>query len=299
MNLLSLPKTEIAALLKKQGLFFFVGSFVIKVNSRLPSVVDGLFSLYADYELADESYADFHIEINPPKNFRRWYRPQVDFYFDGYRPFKPLPQDQAFALFEWSFNWCVASHCHTYLILHAAVIEKNGHVVIMPAPPGSGKSTLTAGLVSRGWRLLSDELAMLSLDSENVIPLPRPVSLKNESIDIMKEYAPGSVLGPIAHDTSKGAVAHMKAPRNSVMRGNEPAAPRWVIFPKYQANQKAVLEPMNKAQAFMDLAENAFNYQILRQRAFEKLGGLIDDCQVYRFAYNNLDDALDVFNRLD
>jgi predicted ATPase len=30
--------------------------------------------------------------------------------------------------------------------------------VILPAPPGSGKSTLCAALVTRGWRLLSDEL---------------------------------------------------------------------------------------------------------------------------------------------
>ncbi len=265
----------------------------------MPVVVDGIFALYADHPLAEDDYADFHIEINPPRNIRRWYRPQVDFYFDGYRPFKPLPQDQAFALFEWSFNWCIASNCHTYLILHAAVIEKNGRAVIMPAPPGSGKSTLTAGLVSKGWRLFSDELAMLPLDSGNVCALPRPVSLKNESIDIMSEYAPGSILGPIAYDTSKGTVAHMKASTESVERALEPAIPRWVVFPKYQADQKVILEPMNQAQAFMHLAENSFNYQVLRQAAFDKLGEVIDTCQVYQFTYNNLDDALKIFDELD
>lgn len=299
MRVSAFSKVELADCLKKQGLCIRVGSFSVKIHSSMSVVVDGIFALYSDYALADDDYADFHIEINPPRNARRWYRPQVDFYFDGYRPFKPLPQDQAFALFEWSFNWCIASNCHTHLILHAAVIEKNGNAVIMPAPPGSGKSTLTAGLVSKGWRLFSDELAMLSLDNETVCALPRPVSLKNDSIEIMGAYAPGSILGPIAFDTSKGTVAHMKAPSESVARALEPAIPRWVIFPKYQSNQQAVLAPMKQAQAFMHLAENAFNYQVLRQAAFEKLGEVIDQCQVYQFTYNNLDDALEIFDGLD
>ena len=298
MKLSALSKSEVAERLKKQGLCLQVGPVTVKVHSALVIVHDGIFALYADYLLADEDYADFHIEINPPKNLRRWYHPQVDFYFDGFRPFKPLPQDQAFALFEWSFNWCVASYCHTYLILHAAVIEKNNRAIIMPAPPGSGKSTLTAGLVAKGWRLFSDELAMLPLDSENIVALPRPVSLKNQSIDVMQNYAPGSILGPIAYDTSKGTVAHMKVPAESVARALEPAKPCYVIFPKYQSDQKAVLTPVKKAQAFMHLAENAFNYQTLRQAAFEKLSGVIDDCQVFQFTYNNLDDAQEVFENL-
>ena len=59
--------------------------------------------------------------------------------------------------------------------------------------PGSGKSTLAAGLVYRGgWRLLSDELALLSLGDGAVSALPKPISLKNESIAIMKRFAPGA-----------------------------------------------------------------------------------------------------------
>ncbi len=299
MKVADLSKSELTRRLKKQGLFILVGPFSIKILSSMSIVVDGIAALYSDYSLANDDYADYHIEINPPRSVRRWYRPQVDFYFDGYRPFKPLPQDQAFALFEWSFNWCIATSCHTYLILHAAVIEKNGRAVIMPAPPGSGKSTLTAGLVSKGWRLFSDELAMFPLGSDDVCALPRPVSLKNASIDIMRAYAPGSVLGPVAYDTSKGTVAHMKVPVESVKRALEPATPSWVIFPKYQAGHEATLTAMEPAQAFMHLAENAFNYQVLRQIAFEKLGGVIDQCQVYQFTYHNLDDALEIFDGLD
>ena len=95
-------------------------------------------------------------------------------------------------------------HAHHYLLLHSAVIEREGCAVIMPAPPGSGKSTLCAGLVHRGWRLLSDELALISLTDTSITPLGRPISLKNQSIDVIKEYVPGAIFNRVTHDTSKG-----------------------------------------------------------------------------------------------
>ena len=126
-------------------------------------------------------------------------------------------------MFEWVLNWCVSSHAHRYLCIHAAVIEKDGHAAILPAPPGSGKSTLCAALVSKGWRLLSDELTLVRLDSGELVPLPRPISLKNASIDIIRRYAPGSVFSPVVDDTVKGSIAHLKAPAASIARAGERA----------------------------------------------------------------------------
>jgi serine kinase of HPr protein (carbohydrate metabolism regulator) len=52
-----------------------------------------------------------------------------------------------------------------------------GKGVLLSAVSGSGKSTLSAELALNGWRLLSDELALI--DSEvKLVPLTRPVSLK-------------------------------------------------------------------------------------------------------------------------
>lgn len=116
-------------------------------------------------------------------------------------------------MLEWGLNWCVSMHAHHYLIIHAAVVEKNGLAAILPAPPGSGKSTLTAGLVLSGWRLLSDELTLIDRRTGLLHALPRPVSLKNQSIDVIRQFNPEAFINRVSHDTSKGSVAHMRPPR--------------------------------------------------------------------------------------
>ncbi|HEY9145854.1 MAG TPA: HprK-related kinase A, partial [Thiobacillus sp.] len=180
MKLLQLPQSDLRHQLAGDGVWLRTGPFSLRIRSRLPRVAEGLAELYGQFEVrsSHQAFADFHVELNPPSRLRRWFRPQVNFSFDGAQPFKPLPLDQAYPMLEWGLNWCVSMHAHHYLIIHAAVVEKNGLAAILPAPPGSGKSTLTAGLVLSGWRLLSDELTLIDRKTGLLHALPRPVSLK-------------------------------------------------------------------------------------------------------------------------
>jgi HprK-related kinase A len=203
---------------------------------------------------------------------------------------------QAFALFEWGMNWCVAKHANQYMSVHAAVVEKNGYAVIMAAPPGIGKSTLCAGLVANGWRLLSDELALISPEDVSLTPIPRPLSLKNDSIGIIRNFAPEMTIGPVARDTAKGIVAHMKAPEDSIARANEPAAPGWVVCPKYEQDAPARLERRSKARTFMYLVKNSFNYNVHGLRGYRTVASLIDRCDCYDFTYSRLEEAVEIFD---
>jgi HprK-related kinase A len=152
--------------------------------------------------------------------------------------------------------------------------------------------------VSRGWRLLSDELTLIRLDDHQLTPLPRPVSLKNASIPIMKAYAPGVIFTRSATDTAKGTVAHMKAPDESVARAAEPARAAWVVFPKYQAGAAVAVDPITPARAFMRVAQNAFNYSLTAERGFDALGKVIGECTSFDFTYSKLDEAIALFDNL-
>lgn len=299
MNVSNLTLDEITCALKREGISLRIGSYVVRIQSALKSVAQGIHLLYAEYPIeTDGAFSDFHVSVNRPKNLRRWIAPQVIFRFDHYVPFKPLPDDQAFPLLEWGLNWCFSTQYHRYLVIHAAVIEKNGRALIMPAPPGSGKSTLCAALVARGWRLLSDELTLVTPNTLSIVPMCRPISLKNASISIIQNFEPTLTLGPLALDTSKGTVGHMRAPSESVKRSQENALPTWVVFPQYEAGAEANLIAHPKASAFMKLADNSFNYSMLGLRGFETVAKLIDRCDCYEFKYSKLDDAIDTFNTL-
>lgn len=294
-----LAPSELRECLRGPGLALQTASFVTRIRSPIALLADSLGLLYADYSVAgDEDFADFQVRVAPPAGLRRWLRPQTYFYMDGLPPFKPLPFNQSFPILEWGLNWCISNYVHDHLVLHAGVIAKDTGAAMLPAPPGSGKSTLCAALIHRGWRLLSDELALIRLADGTLAPLPRPVSLKNRSIDIIRAYLENAVLSPVVHDTIKGSVAHLKPPAESVARALEPALPRWVIFPRYLRGSVPSMEPLSKAAAFLRVADNAFNYATLGRHAFTTLGRVIDGCDCYEFTYSRLDDAVAAFAAL-
>ncbi len=299
MTLAGLSQAVIADRLRGEGLLLQTGPFSFRLKSPHALVAQGLAQLYADMPLGDEqAFVDFSLTVGAGGGLRRWLRPQARFLFDGQAVFEPLPADQAYPLLEWAMNWCISAHAHQYLIVHAAVVERHGCAVILPAPPGSGKSTLCAALVHSGWRLLSDELALLSLADGQVWPLCRPVSLKNGSIEVIRRFAPAAEFNRITHDTAKGSITHMKVPAAHLAQVDVAARPRWVVYPRYEAGADLSLVPRSRASAMVDLARNAFNFGLLGETGFDALTTLVQACDCFDFRYSQLAQALTAFDAL-
>jgi HprK-related kinase A len=277
-----------------------IGPFTTRLQTHIPNVRENIGLLYASYSIKkNDAFVDFDVRIASPKSLRRWLHPQVLFFFDGRSHFKPLPKNQAYALFEWGLNWCVAQHANQYLILHAAVIERDGYAVIMAAPPETGKSTLCAGLIGNGWRLLSDELALISPENGLLTPIPRPVSLKNKSIDLIRNFLPEATIAYEAVDTTKGVIAHMKVPDESIARSEDIATPAWIVCPRYETGARPKLERRSKARTFMHIVQNAFNYDVHREIGFQTVASLIERCDCYEFTYSCLDEAVSTLDDLE
>ena len=296
MKLSELSRKSVSRLLGNGGLRLAIGPFNVCLSSSIAAVAEHLSFYYRGFDLVDESeFIDFNVALAPPSLVRRYFRANVDFSFDGYIPFKPLPYAQASAFFEWGLNWCIASHSNQYLIIHSAVVEKNGQAFMFAGTPGSGKSTLCAALVCSGWRLLSDEMALLSLDDGLVYPVPRPISLKNQSIDIIRNFSADTIIGPVVDDTQKGTVSHMRPPEESVRLSAIPAQVTQIIFPKYQPASVTELLPLTKGRTLLKVAENCFNYHTLSEQGFHSAAQLCDSSGCYEFRYSNLDEAIALF----
>lgn len=299
MKVSALDERELREQLRGPGLLLKTGPVVTRVRSQLASVAGALATLYADHSLAEPGiFCDFDTRIDAVDGLRHWIRPQAQFLLDGVSPFKPMALPHASAMLEWGLNWCISNHCHQYIIIHAAVVELGGKAMVLPAPPGSGKSTLCAGLVNRGWRLLSDELTLIDPATGLIVPLARPVSLKNRSIEVIQRFAPQAQFGPLTRDTVKGTVAHMKPPRESVQASHQTARLAWVVFPRYTEGAALTPSPLPRGEAMMALIDNAFNYHLHGRRGFDCLGDLIEKADCLRFAYSDLEAATAYFTEL-
>lgn len=301
MKLADISLSKVQALLHSNGLFLQTGRFVTRLKSHVEQLAEDIILLYGDTPFIADGFVDFEVELKVAGGLRKLFRPQVSFLFNGQSPFAPLPLAQSLPLLEWGLNWCVSSHYHQKLVIHAAVVEKKGRTIILPGQPGSGKSTLCAALVLEGgYRLLSDELTMIDLQSGEVFPNPRPISLKNQAIDIVAALSPSTLFTKTVVDTIKGSVSLVKPPESSFNNMQKVASAGLVIFPKYNKDiQGFALREVSKGNAFIELANHSFNYPVVCEHGFNALSRHLDNAECFDFEYDgDLPQAIQIMNEL-
>jgi HprK-related kinase A len=294
-----LPAGEFAARLRRDGVVVRIGPFDLRVQARCGGLAGPLQSLYRDYPLlTGERVLHAHVEVRDVMRWRPLPRRQVRFIVDGRAPHEDMPAGQALPVLEWGINLVIALRFHCHLMLHAAVLERGGRALLLPAWPGHGKTTLCAALTHRGWRLFSDEFGLVRPGARELLPVPRPMPLKNDSIGVIRDFVPEAFLGPTIQGTRKGTIAHVRPPADSVARAHEAARVGWIVFPRWEAGAALSLEEMPKAEGFMQLATNAFNYEMLGEAGFETARGLVDDARCFRLVYSDLGQAIGALNQL-
>jgi HprK-related kinase A len=285
-----------ARIFRSAGICFDIGPLHCRVRSDINELLAPLKILYQDFRIhfgaSKNSVPDFDIEIVKIKS-GAWLNSAVEFRWKGYPPLPALPVSQAHPLFEWGLNWSMATLFGTEIVIHAAIVERNGFAIVLPGEPGAGKSTLCAALVLSGWRLLSDELTIISIDSGLALPLPRPISLKDESIDLIASRYPAAQLTVPVMETRKGMIAYVRPPSAAIKRWNERIPIRYVLFPKFQKDGDISVEPVSQAACLARLMANTFNVGLLGHVGFSALANVVAGTQANDLIYGNLDMALE------
>jgi HprK-related kinase A len=268
------------------------------VRSDLDQVRQHFGRLYSDFPIQKRAGGHFDLIIAGGRGVRRFVRPKATIAANGAKPFLSLPAAISGAAFEWALNWCIARHAHQRVAVHGAVVERDGRALILSGPSGSGKSTLCAALALQGWRLFSDEFALMDPNTHDLLPLPRPVSLREAAVDIIAKRGLSLVFGPEGRDVEGARFAHLKPPPDSVRRASEPAPPRVIVLPRYMAGATTSLEPLSKARALIHLTDQSFNYNYLGPRGYECAVEVVRQCDCYALDYGDLDDALAVLSKV-
>jgi HprK-related kinase A len=268
--------------------------FTFQIETNIPLVTYNAKTLYGDAysdKIDPLVYVDYYLSATYSGGIRRFYKPQARFLCDEREPFKPLKANQAYAMLEWGMNWTVAAHELQYAIVHSAVLAKDDRAILFPAPPGSGKSTLTAHLSQNGWRLLSDEMALIIPGTNQVIPFVRPICLKNSSIALAKQWFPESVFSTVAADTHKGDVIHMAAPKAAFEQNRTAATIVGIVYPNYKVDKKLDIYQLNMTESFMQLVDNSFNFTAIGKSSFDTITSLIEKTKHFEIFYNDLNEV--------
>lgn len=290
-----LAPSMIEASLRGQGICIEVGPFLCRITSDTGLLSKPLHQLYSAYSasLSAEILVNFEISLRRAGHpFSR----QVEFFWEGKSPFPTLPLSQTHPLFEWGLNWAIATLSGNDIVIHAAVVEKNGFALVLPGDPGAGKSTLCAALALSDWRLLSDELTIIDRQTLTVRPMPRPISLKDGSISLIQSRFANVQMTEAISETRKGDIAYAKPYDDAVRKTDRLAPIGTILFPKYRAGATLETLPTTNAFALAKLLENTFNVGLLGKEGFIDTAKAIANARCFDITYSSLDELLPWLN---
>lgn len=274
-----------------------IGPAAFRIASAWRQPLDQLAALYRDYPSPKDGLVDFTVRLEPKKPWRRHFRPSVHIGGDFWLPdAAPLPLAQGLLAAEMGMNLQMALGWRRHLLLHASSVEKDGRALIMTGLSGSGKSTLSAMLAERGWRFMGDEFALLDLDSGDIVPFPRLISLKNQAIGAMREVAPAERFGPEMKATPKGDIRHLVPPQKAIARMADPARPALLLFPRF--GHQPALRTMGQAEIFVRLTQASTNYVALGEAGFRALTGFVDRVPTRAMDYQSVEQAEEMIESL-
>jgi hypothetical protein len=225
---------------RKPNLYLYVSSsnrpFRLPANCRELFRADG----FVGCEIADEFYLTDGSSVFHLRPTRREAYARLAPVFDG-KP--PLTQSNF-----WCFGLLKLLRPLGIYSLHAAgLAPTDGKGVLLAGAPGSGKSTLTIGVIRQGWKYLSDDAVLLREGAEGV-----------EALGCRRSFYIDAVRSPDYSDLSLG-----KESLDSNGRGRRRVeisevfgrqyvrrcVPRVVIFPRIKSRDQSTLIPMDHVSA--------------------------------------------------
>ncbi|WNO53037.1 HprK-related kinase A [Stakelama saccharophila] len=268
-----------------------IGPVGFRVGSDWRAPVAQLESLYRDYPAPADGIPDFTVRLHAARPWRRVIRPAVTIGGDYVIPdAAPLPLRLGLLAAEMGMNLQMALAQRRYLLLHASAVERDGRALVMTGLSGAGKSTLAALLMARGWRLMGDEFALLDPETGLVHAFPRLISLKNESVAVVRAAMPGGRFGPALPDTPKGDIRHLVPDAQAIARMAEPARPAVILFPAF--GHRRDMRAVPPSETFVRLTQASTNYTALGEPGFETLTRLVTEVPARAIDYPDAESAL-------
>ena len=178
----------------------------------------------------------------------------------------------------------LAEHNAEHLLLHAAALEWAGRAILLVAPAGCGKTTLTGWLTTQGFGFLTDELAAVN-EAARVSGFGRPLNVKAVGPELWHRFP------WLARDgaTARGGAHLTFIPRPSYQ--GLPLTILALVFPRYVAGAGVNVEALRVGKSASGLMSCLLNARNLPGNGLPRVMGLARQVPAYALRYDNLAEA--------
>lgn len=177
--------------------------------------------------------------------------------------------------------------------LHAGAVSDGHTALVLAESGGCGKSTLTAALLARGYRYLSDDVVPLERGSSHAIPIPICLNLKSGSVPILAEFYP-ELPGLPAWRSGDRRLRFLPPPEFARRRPDRAYPVAALVFPRYRPDAGLELQPLDPIAVLTRLVES--DTRLDRPLNPAKIGELcawIEATPTYALRYGDLAAAVD------
>lgn len=173
---------------------------------------------------------------------------------------------------------------------HAAMVSDGKYGIMLSAPREYGKSTLAAHLVSRGYGLVTDEPALLCLNSGSVASLRMPISLKEGSWALFQNDWSQLSSSPV-HVRSDGTKIRLLHPPPERLSAASECLTH-IVFPRFSPTSGPCVERLSPWQTLCLLNEGGLILgKHLSLEDFEAFLRWVSLTPAYAFRYGSLEEA--------
>jgi hypothetical protein len=215
----------------------------------------------------------------------------TDIYCDGQPEAQAMKLSRLGPLVKAAF-WGKAVNAYDFLLnLHAGVVSTGQSCILLPAPSGSGKSSLTAALVHAGFSYFSDEVGLIERGTLHIVPVPLAVCVKSTGFEVMSRYYPAIATLP-AHKREDGKAVVYVPPQPGQIR-RDPGFVSHIFFPQYAAGAATKLEPLSRPVAFTRLMDQCVALRCrLDSDNVREIVRWISKIDCYSLTFSSLDEAV-------
>lgn len=178
------------------------------------------------------------------------------------------------------------------IAIHAAALSRGKTGLLLCGPSGTGKSSLTLALLDQGWTYLSDDFAPVSVESGRILPIPKPLHVKNPALwqGLLERWKrPEWVPLPTLSCLIPATVWRVM---------EEPVEARLIAFPRYDPLAAPSVTRVSAAEATARCGANLHGLSSVDRRALGIVSRLGAGARSAALIYGSSAQALEMVERL-